>query len=238
MLHICRVSSLVTQDDNDGRTELDSHADRSAVGSETALMILNHERPASVHGYADDVGPKAHCKTVSAMVAYDHPTMGEVYMLEIHQVILIPELKTNLLCPNQMRAIGVQVNDEPNFTLATPTDDHHAIVVPPMEENQESFRIPLSLKGVFSYFPTQESSKVKYEASPLSNVIELTDQDGEWDPETTFFKEQKGIVVGSDGNLIDYPVRWASEHTVASLHTLHQGHQPLEHLGQALEGTI
>ena len=192
MLHTRRVSSLVTQDDNEGRTELDSHADTCAVGSETALMILDHERPVSVHGYAEDVGPKAHCRTVSAVVAYDEPMTGEVYMLEIHQAILIPELKANLLCPNQMRAIGIQVNNEPKFTLAMPTDDHHAIVIPGIDENQEQFRIPLSLKGVFSYFPTRRPSKVEYEASPLCNRIELTDQDGEWDPELHSLKSKKG----------------------------------------------
>src|SRR5687768_4295252 len=117
MLHTRHVSSIASQDNAHGRTELDSHADTSTVGAKTALLILDHQQPVSVHGYADNVGPKDHCKTVSTIVAYDHPKTREVYMLEIHQAILIPELQLNLLCPNQMRAIAIQVNDEPKFTL-------------------------------------------------------------------------------------------------------------------------
>lgn len=154
MLSTRQVSSIASQDKAHNRTELDSHADTSAVGAKTALLILDHQRPVSVHGYADSVGSKDHCKTVSAVVAYDHPKTGEVYMLEIHQAILIPELQSNLLCPNQMRAIGIQVNDEPKFTMEVPTDDHHAIVIPSPDGQADPLRIPLSLKGVFSFFPT------------------------------------------------------------------------------------
>ena len=37
--------------------------------------------------------------TVSAVVAYDNPETGVLYMLVIHQAILIPRMKVNLTSP-------------------------------------------------------------------------------------------------------------------------------------------
>ena len=50
-------------------------------------------------------------------------------MLVFHQAIMIPNLNLNLLCPNQMRANDLRVNDEPKHCIDQPTEDHHVIVV-------------------------------------------------------------------------------------------------------------
>jgi hypothetical protein len=83
-------------------TELDSHADTCVVGDDTALILQDFERPVRVHGYNDKVAEAKNCKTVSGTITYDHPETGDIYMLVIHQVILIPSMKANLLCPMQL----------------------------------------------------------------------------------------------------------------------------------------
>ena len=107
--------------------ELDSHADTSVVGRDTALLIHDYETPVRVPGYNEDGGGRSNCHIVSAVVAYDHPASGEVYMLVIHQTILIPDMLNNLLCPMQLRDHGLTVNDEPKYMALIPMDDHHAI---------------------------------------------------------------------------------------------------------------
>ena len=87
------------------------------------------------------------------MIVYDHPESGHMYMLLLHQAICIPQMENNLLCPLQMRDNDVQVNDEPNFMVPTPTDYHHVIVIRGIYQDQQPINIPLSIKGVISYLP-------------------------------------------------------------------------------------
>ena len=101
----------------DQRTELDSHADTSVIGKELALLIHDYETPVHVHEYTEEVGQSSNCHIVSAVIAYDHPEMGDMYMLVIHQAILIPEMQNNLLCPMQLCDHGLAVNDEPKTWL-------------------------------------------------------------------------------------------------------------------------
>ena len=148
----------------DQRTELDSHADTSVVGKESALLIHDYETPVHVHGYTEEVGRSFNCCVVSAVIAYDHPEMGDVYMLVIHQAILIPEMQNNLLCPMQLRDHGLAVNDNPKYMALSPTEGHHAITIcRAVIQDEEPLQIPLELHGVKSYFPTRKPTKEEYE---------------------------------------------------------------------------
>ena len=92
-IHSIKIGSLkVGGDGNEVRTEMDSHADTCVVGEETALIIQDFDRPVRVFGYSKDVGQPDRCKTVSGVVAYDHPETGQTFMLVIHQAILIPNM--------------------------------------------------------------------------------------------------------------------------------------------------
>lgn len=56
--------------------------------------------------------------------------MGELYVFVIHQVILIPQMMANLLCPMQLRDNDPRFNDEPKFMVLNLMDDHNSIVIP------------------------------------------------------------------------------------------------------------
>jgi hypothetical protein len=124
------LGSLHVDSDMECRTELDSHADTCVVGEETALVIHDYEQPVRVFGYDESIGQATNYKTVSAVIAYVHPETGETYMLTIHQAILIPQMKANLLSPMQLRDNDLRVNDEPKYMALNPSNDHHAIVIP------------------------------------------------------------------------------------------------------------
>ena len=53
---------------------------------------------------------------------------GQMIILEIHQVIEIPHLTPNLLCPMQMRVNDIKVNEQPKLLTHALTDESHAIV--------------------------------------------------------------------------------------------------------------
>ena len=85
------------------------------VGTKTTLLIHDYDRPVKVHGYDDGVREIEACRTVSAVIVYDHPESGYTYMLVLHQAILITQMENKLLCPLQMRDNDVRVNYEPKF---------------------------------------------------------------------------------------------------------------------------
>ena len=74
----------------------------------------NFNRPVNVVGYDPLKGiMNPNCITVSAEVAYEFPMTGEVFIIEVHQAILIDHLNNNILCPMKMRIYDVKVNDIP-----------------------------------------------------------------------------------------------------------------------------
>ena len=66
----------------------------------------------------------------------------------------------------------------------------------------------------------------------------MTVKDPEWDPRTTRFGSQEESMTDSAGKLIDKPIKWGNECIIATLHTLHQGRQPVTYFGLALAKTV
>ena len=60
-------------------------------------------------------------------------------------------MKNNLMPPFVMREAGIRINDIPKIQVDEPTVSDHSIYF-----QDDDFRIPLSLWGVFSYFPTSK----------------------------------------------------------------------------------
>ena len=97
------------------------------------------------------------------MIAYNYPELGDTYMLVLHQAILIPQMENNLLCPLQMRNNDVPVNEKPLIMVPKTTDNHHDIMIRVIDQDQQPVNIPLSIKGVISYFPSRKPTREEYE---------------------------------------------------------------------------
>ena len=71
----------VLRDDEEQRTDLDSHADTCVIGQH-ALIVHDLNCPVNIVGYDT---PKEimtpNCRRVSAAVAYDCPMIGEVFII-------------------------------------------------------------------------------------------------------------------------------------------------------------
>ena len=237
-LRTVRIGSLQAGDSQETRTELDSHADTCVVGQHTALLIHDFDRQVRVHGYDEAIGQAVNCRTVSAVIAYDHPETGEVYMLILHQAIMIPQMTVNLISPMQLRDNDFRVNDEPKYMVPNPTEDHHAIVAPVIDGDETPLRIPLSLKGVTSYFPSRKPTRHEWEQTALDLRIELTSESPEWDPGTDRFEEQEAAMLDSGGRLKDQPTDWSDKRVVAALNAIPQGEPLAEGLATALRGCV
>jgi hypothetical protein len=143
------------------RTEMDNHADTCVVGQE-CLVFHDFDRPVNVAGFDTSLGTVKNRSVVSAAVAYDDPTTGEVIMLVVHQAIYIPTMDHNLLCPMQIRMNDHLVDECPKFLHPRPNDDTHAIKFSDTSEDP-GYRIPLQLFGVTSYFPTRKPTQEEWD---------------------------------------------------------------------------
>ena len=158
----------------------------------------------NVTGYDPRMGSKRDIKVVAAVVAHDDPTTGEAVMLQINQAIHAPTIEANLLCPMQLRLNDVGVDECPKFLARNATDKTHAIVTD--EGKSQECLIPLSLRGVTSYFPTRKPSQQEHE-SHTGSVHELTAEEPEWNPHASDYEGQESALVGMDGRLKDEPLR-------------------------------
>ena len=124
--------------------------------------------------------------------------MGNAHLLVFHQALSIPELNHNLLCPMQMRHIGVIVNERPKHCTEDPTVDDHAIL-------HGDLRMTLQLDRPTSYFPTCTPMDVELECYPNGPFFDMTGEFPEWDPHTDLFQILESRLVDSDGEITTRP---------------------------------
>ena len=113
----------------ESRTDLDSHADQCAIGS-NALVIHDFDHPVNVTGYNPNVPVNRNLRTVPGALLYDNASTGESVILVVHQAIYIPDLNHNLLLTMQLRLNDVTVNNVPRFLTDKPTPLTHTLVIP------------------------------------------------------------------------------------------------------------
>ena len=177
------------------RTELDSHADTCTVGN-NAFITHIHEingipKKVNVHAFDTTLGSVKDIQVVNADVAYDCPHTGAVLIFKINQAIHIPTMQHNLLCVMQMRLNDVRIKECPKFLTENPTIASHSVVIPSTEEGTDIL-IPLSLKGVTSYFPTRKPTLSEIElADSEDRSYELTYDNPDWDPHDKSFSKQE-----------------------------------------------
>jgi hypothetical protein len=89
---------------------------------------------------------------------------------------------------------GVNVNECPRILDPKIDGDSHTISFP-----QENLKIPLSLKGIVSYFPTRRPTREELESCPR---IELTAPEPEWNPHNCAYSQGEDNMTGDDGNVL------------------------------------
>ncbi|KAI2491972.1 hypothetical protein MHU86_22592 [Fragilaria crotonensis] len=171
---------------NESRTDLDSHADQCAVGS-NALIVHDYDRPINVTGYNPNGPVDKDMRIVTGALAYDDPVTGETVILLVNQAIYLPNISHNLLSTMQVRLNDVIVNDCPRFLTDQLTDLTHSIAIP-FDGSAQPYVIPLSLHSVTSSFPTRKPTIAEFESLPH---FSLTSDEPTYDPFDTSFAQQE-----------------------------------------------
>ena len=129
-------------------------------------------------------------KTISSALAYDDQATGKMTILVVHQAIHMPTMESNLLCPMQVWMNDVNVDETPKFLTKNLTDIMHAISGKGVVGIQVT--MPLSLRGVTSYFPTRNPTEEEFNSCPR---FDLTYKVPIWDPHSEIFKYQEGALL-------------------------------------------
>eukprot|EP00934_Nitzschia_sp_Nitz4_P008127 Nitzschia sp. Nitz4//scaffold260_size33533//228//6137//NITZ4_007876-RA/size33533-snap-gene-0.41-mRNA-1//-1//CDS//3329544674//8117//frame0 len=194
-------------------TELDTHADTCIVGA-NVMIVADHGRPVTVTSYDSKAGPKTY-RTVDAAIAYDDPNTGETKIVMINQAIHIPHLSHNLINPMQIRMNDVTINDIPKFLVEAPDNETHAIAFPEETRGGERYTIPLSLRGVVSYFPSRKPTLAEYNGE-FGNYLALTYEAPEWDPSSPTFAQREAAMTDWKGRVRE---RKSVKHQIFALST-------------------
>ena len=92
---------------------------------------------------------------VDATVRHNNPYNGKPYILVLRNALYVLSMENNLIPPFMLREMGVTMNDVPKIHKEDPTVDDHTITF-----MEIGVRIPLSLWGIFSYFPTSKPVEI------------------------------------------------------------------------------
>ena len=174
----------------ESRTELDSHANMPVVGKH-AYIIAGTGKKVDVSPFTPDYKLLT-VPLVDATVKYDNPYNGKTYILVLRNALYVPSMDHNLIPPFMLREMGVTVNDVPKIHKEDPTVDDHAITFV-----ETGFRIPLSLWGIFSYFPT---SKPMHDDLLNPNEV-YTLSPATWNPHSDAYSVNEESMLDWEGNM-------------------------------------
>ena len=171
-------------------TELDRYANMPAVGKH-AYIIAETGKKVDVSPFISDY-KLILVPLVDATVRYYNPHNGKSYILVLWNALYVPLVDNNLIPPFMLREMGVTVNDIPKIHKDDPTAADHA-----MTFVETGFRIPLSLWGIFSYFPT---SKPTHGILLNPNEVYILSP-ATWNPHSNAYASNEESMLDWEGNM-------------------------------------
>ena len=177
--------NLVPEESTVGTIELDSHADTTVFGR-NFLVISYTGRECDVLPYTDTYESVKGVPIVTAATAWTCQDTGQTYILILHEGLWMGDTMPNsLINPNQLRAYGCMVQDNP-FSGAP-------IYI---EDPEETIAIPLDIMGSNILATTRTPSQEELDNCPH---IELTSA-REWDPSSVMFPEPRWTIAEDRAN--------------------------------------
>jgi len=132
------------------QTEIDNHADTCCLGLNFIPLSFTGEM-CDVSPYSDEYKPMENISICTGATAYQDPIMGAAIILIVHEALWFGnKLKHSLLNPNQVRANGFMICNDP-------FDPHRQLGMElEQDETFVSFTVNGAIIGFESYVPTNE----------------------------------------------------------------------------------
>ena len=118
-----------------------------AVVGSNATKIQDTRHYADVNDFANDVGQMKRVPIKYMAIYYDFPYQKNTFLLMIKNALHLPSMNHNLIPPFILDESGLEVYTNPKIHSKNLSVDSHSIF-----DTATELRIPLKLRGVFSYF--------------------------------------------------------------------------------------
>ena len=109
--------------------------------------------------------------------------------------LYVPANENNLIPSFLMREAGIVVKDVPKIHVNNPQIEDHSLYF-----KDKDLRIPMSLDGILSYFPTAKPTVQDLEE--CENILYLTPETS-WDPHTDVYARNEENMVDHEGKMIE-----------------------------------
>ena len=169
------------------------------VVGKNCTVLCETGRTVDINVYLPDY-PVRQVPVVDAAIRYDDPYDGVIRYFIIRNALHVPSMDNNLIPPFVMREAGIAVNDTPKIHVLDPGVDDHSLYFAEFK-----YRIPLSLHGIFSYFPSSKPSIAELNDSEEVNIYVLTPD--QWNPHDTTFSLNEEAMLDWDGEMIPHHER-------------------------------
>lgn len=167
-----------------------------------ATILQETGQHVDVNGFAEECQVLEKLPIVDAAVAYDCPYSLKTFILVGRNAICVPSMTHNLVPPFIMREAGLEVNDIPKIHVDQPTKCHHSIFCA-----ETDLRIPLKLRGVFSYFPTRRLTHQELQDEDFHDIIFLSPDAPAWDPHLPHWADMEDSFLDHEGEIVGKPER-------------------------------
>ena len=164
------------------------------VFGQHSRILARTGKTVDVQAFSPDIAP-LELELVDAAVLYENPYTGKLIICIAQNALYVPTMNHNLVPPFILREAGVEVNEVPKFHVKNPNEEHHSLYW-----EDADVRIPMSLHGTFSYFPTRKPTD--NELSDAANAVVLLTPTGPWNPNSEVFAENEDNMVDHQGNVI------------------------------------
>ena len=196
--HLTNTIASIKLNGTTSRTDLDSHANMFVAGGDV-LVTARSGQTASVQGYSSDL-PTRELPLVDCAMLYQCPYQNTKYILYARDALHVPNMDHNLVPPFMLREAGVRVETTPKIHHDDPDESTHSLYFEDVD-----LRIPLSLHGIFSYFPTSKPSDNDLRDIDMP-VLMLTPL-GPWRPQSTHYAQNEDSMLDWNGQMFEPAIR-------------------------------
>lgn len=160
---------------------IDSWADTSCVGKHAYIESYVEGKTVTANAFSSDLPAIKNLPIVNARYAYDSVINGKTYILCINQAISLGNsMEHALLCPNQCRANGIQIDTRPSVYYPGEPDAQH--IIDPLSGE----RMPIYHFGPMPYINVRRPTD---EEILTCDEIHMTSMEN-WSPyESTYINE-------------------------------------------------
>ena len=158
-----------------GRMELDSHADTIVAGANCTVLEYTG-RECDVSPYSSEYSPVTGVPVVKAATVWQSEVTGQEYILVLNQALYMPSLPNSLVNPNQLRAYGTTVQDNPYSSEPLY-----------IQTENKNFAMELHTTGTVIFVITRTPTEEDLQSGDLP-LIELSSPH-EWDPHSLKFPD-------------------------------------------------